>query len=118
MLRLLGLAGPHVDRCGSCVLLKRCLQMRVLQQVGRKTSKTSCAGKRGTRLTTAFRSDADGNPDAQLPLTDQLGTLGGASDPDLWRALRYGLCRYYTTACAHRGHDTDARRRHVVASVS
>ncbi|WP_342069322.1 formate dehydrogenase subunit gamma [Yoonia algicola] len=37
----------------------------------------------------SFRSDVTGNPDAAAPTTDQLGTLGGASDPDLWRAYRY-----------------------------
>ena len=37
----------------------------------------------------SFRSDVTGNPDAAAPITDQLGTLGGASDPDLWRAYRY-----------------------------
>ncbi len=30
----------------------------------------------------SFRSDVTGNPDAAAPITDQLGTLGGASDPD------------------------------------
>ncbi|WP_108483218.1 formate dehydrogenase subunit gamma [Oceaniglobus ichthyenteri] len=30
-----------------------------------------------------------GNPDAGLPITEQLGTRGGASDPELWRALRF-----------------------------
>ena len=37
----------------------------------------------------AYRSDLTGDPDAAAATTDQLGTLGGASDPDLWRALRY-----------------------------
>jgi len=30
-----------------------------------------------------------GNPDAAPPLDNVLGTRGGASDPDLWRALRF-----------------------------
>ena len=30
-----------------------------------------------------------GNPDSAAAMAEQLGTLGGASDPDLWRALRF-----------------------------
>lgn len=37
-----------------------------------------------------FRSEATGDPDAAAPSDSQLGTLGGASDPELWRAYRYG----------------------------
>ncbi len=38
----------------------------------------------------SFRRDAIGNPAAAAAQTEQLGTLGGVSDPELWRALRYG----------------------------
>lgn len=31
-----------------------------------------------------------GDPANAQPTTEQLGTLGGASDPDLWRAFRFG----------------------------
>ena len=51
----------------------------------------------GAKIDDSFRSDLTGNPDVAAATTDQLGTLGGASDPDLWRALRYGLGRYYNT---------------------
>ena len=37
-----------------------------------------------------FRSSVTGDPAAAAPATAPLGTLGGQSDPDLWRALRYG----------------------------
>ena len=30
-----------------------------------------------------------GNPDLAAPITEQLGSRGGASDPDLWRGLRF-----------------------------
>ena len=43
----------------------------------------------GLVMDDSFRSDVTGNPDAAAPTTNQLGTLGGASDPDLWRAFRY-----------------------------
>ena len=44
----------------------------------------------GLKVDETFRSDATGNPDAAAPITNQLGTLGGASDPELWRAYRFG----------------------------
>lgn len=37
----------------------------------------------------AARSGQVGSADAAQPMTDQLGTLGGASDADLWRAYRF-----------------------------
>lgn len=43
----------------------------------------------GLKIDDSFRSNLTGNPDAAAAITEQLGTLGGASDPDLWRALRY-----------------------------
>ncbi len=36
-----------------------------------------------------YRAGELGNPDAAAGITDQLGTLGGASDPDLWRGMRF-----------------------------
>ncbi|GHF05780.1 hypothetical protein GCM10016455_28630 [Aliiroseovarius zhejiangensis] len=36
-----------------------------------------------------FRRSATGDPEAAAPMTAPLGTRGGQSDPDLWRALRY-----------------------------
>lgn len=44
----------------------------------------------GLKVDETFRSEATGNPDAAAPITNQLGTLGGASDPELWRAYRFG----------------------------
>lgn len=44
----------------------------------------------GLKVDEAFRSEATGNPDAASLIINQLGTLGGASDPELWRAFRYG----------------------------
>ena len=44
----------------------------------------------GLKVDDSFRRDLTGNPEAAAAMTDQLGTLGGASDPDLWRALRFG----------------------------
>ena len=44
----------------------------------------------GLKVDETFRSEATGNPDAAAPITNQLGTLGGASDTELWRAYRFG----------------------------
>ncbi len=46
--------------------------------------------QQGDNVDQTFRSTVTGNPDRAAPISDQLGTLGGASDPDLWRALRFG----------------------------
>jgi formate dehydrogenase subunit gamma len=37
----------------------------------------------------SFRSENLGNPANAAPITDQLGTRGGVSDSDNWRAIRY-----------------------------
>jgi formate dehydrogenase subunit gamma len=57
---------------------------------GAQTLEDILARQRGEEVDDSFRSDLTGNPDAAANITDQLGALGGASDPDLWRALRYG----------------------------
>lgn len=46
--------------------------------------------QRGETVDDSFRSDATGNPAGAAGISEQLGTLGGASDPELWRAFRYG----------------------------
>lgn len=43
----------------------------------------------GEAIDDEFRRSATGDPDVAAPITDQLGSLGGASDPELWRAFRY-----------------------------
>jgi len=48
------------------------------------------ARQRGEDVDNSFRSGATGNPDAGSALMNQLGTRGGSSDPELWRALRFG----------------------------
>lgn len=48
------------------------------------------ARQRGEDVDNSFRSSATGNPDAASALMNQLGTRGGSSDPELWRALRFG----------------------------
>lgn len=45
--------------------------------------------QQGLAVDNDFRSGLTGTPGAVRPPSDQLGTLGGASDPDLWRALRF-----------------------------
>lgn len=45
--------------------------------------------QKGLKVDEAYRSDALGSPDHAAPITDQLGTMGGVSQADDWRALRY-----------------------------
>ncbi len=57
---------------------------------GAQTLEDILARQRGERIDDAFRRNAIGSPEAAQPPSAPLGTLGGASDPELWRALRYG----------------------------
>ena len=57
---------------------------------GAQTLEDIMARQRGEEVDNSFRSDVTGNPDGAADIANQLGTLGGASDPDLWRALRFG----------------------------
>lgn len=57
---------------------------------GAQTLEDIMARQRGEPVDNSFRREATGNPDHAAGITNQLGTLGGASDPELWRALRFG----------------------------
>ncbi len=57
---------------------------------GAQTLEDILARQRGQRLDDAFRSVNTGNPALAPGLTEQLGPMGGVSDTDLWRAIRYG----------------------------
>lgn len=57
---------------------------------GAQTLEDILARQRGETVDNSFRSDAVGNPDSAAGMANQLGTLGGSSDPELWRALRFG----------------------------
>jgi len=57
---------------------------------GAPTLEDILARQRGVEVDDQARSDAIGDPDSAAGIASQLGTLGGASDPELWRALRFG----------------------------
>lgn len=57
---------------------------------GAQTLEDIMARQRGEAIDDTFRSSATGNPEGAAGIVNQLGTLGGASDPEVWRALRYG----------------------------
>lgn len=57
---------------------------------GAQTLEDILARQRGEAVNDQFRQDATGNPDLAAPRANQLGTLGGVSDPEFWRAYRYG----------------------------
>lgn len=48
------------------------------------------ARQQGLAVADDFRHLDTGSPAAAAAVTDQLGTLGGVSDAELWRALRFG----------------------------
>ncbi|OIQ36713.1 MAG: formate dehydrogenase subunit gamma [Roseobacter sp. MedPE-SW] len=57
---------------------------------GAQTLDDILARQQQQKLDEGFRQDNIGNPEAAAALSEQLGTLGGVSDPELWRQLRYG----------------------------
>jgi formate dehydrogenase subunit gamma len=57
---------------------------------GAQTLDDILARQRGQALDDSFRKDNTGTPEAAAAISEQLGTLGGVSDPELWRQLRYG----------------------------
>ncbi|MGD1883254.1 MAG: formate dehydrogenase subunit gamma [Paracoccaceae bacterium] len=56
---------------------------------GAQTLEDIIARQRGEQIDDTFRRENVGDPDSAAGIASQLGTLGGASDPDLWRALRF-----------------------------
>ena len=70
---------------------------------GAQTLNDIMARQRGESVDEAFRRNATGDPDSAAGLADQLGTLGGASDPELWRALRFGTADVSVSTSDERG---------------
>lgn len=60
---------------------------------GAQTLEDIMARQRGEDVDNSFRSSQTGDPNSAAGLAEQLGTLGGASDPELWRALRFGTAK-------------------------
>lgn len=65
---------------------------------GAQTLEDIMARQRGEAVDDTFRSGATGDPDSAANMANQLGTLGGSSDPELWRAFRYGSADITTQA--------------------
>lgn len=57
---------------------------------GAQTLEDILRRQRGEDVDNVFRREAIGDPANAASETDPLGTLGGASDPELWRAMRFG----------------------------
>lgn len=57
---------------------------------GAQTLEDIMARQRGEKIDDSFRREATGNPDGAQGIAAQLGTLGGVSDSELLRAMRYG----------------------------
>ncbi|MCB1310918.1 MAG: formate dehydrogenase subunit gamma [Sedimentitalea sp.] len=56
------------------------------------------ARQEAQKVDDSARRQAIGDPANAAPITAPLGTLGGASDPDLWRALRFNEANVTSTA--------------------
>ncbi|KEJ88644.1 formate dehydrogenase subunit gamma [Sulfitobacter donghicola] len=70
---------------------------------GAQTLDDILARQRGESIDDSFRRDATGDPDSAAGIAEQLGTLGGASDPELWRALRFGTADITVSTADERG---------------
>ena len=70
---------------------------------GAQTLDDIMARQRGETIDDGFRRGATGDPDSAAATMNQLGTLGGASDPELWRALRYGSADVKVSTADERG---------------
>lgn len=57
---------------------------------GAQTLEDIMKRQRGEKVDYDFRRNATGDPNSAAGISSQLGTLGGVSDPELWRSLRYG----------------------------
>ncbi len=57
---------------------------------GAQTLEDILRRQRGEEVDDSFRRDATGDPDAAAGIANQLGALGGASNSEVFRALRYG----------------------------
>lgn len=57
---------------------------------GAQTLEDILARQRGEQVDDEFRRNSVGDPNSAAGIAAQLGTLGGASDAETWRALRYG----------------------------
>lgn len=57
---------------------------------GATTLEDILARQRGETVDPAYRASNTGNPDSAAGIAAQLGTLGGASNSDVYRSLRYG----------------------------
>jgi formate dehydrogenase subunit gamma len=65
---------------------------------GAQTLEDIMARQNQQRLDESFRRDNTGNLEGGAALSEQLGTLGGVSDPELWRQLRYGSADIRTSS--------------------
>ncbi|QDG75923.1 formate dehydrogenase subunit gamma [Labrenzia sp. PHM005] len=57
---------------------------------GAQTLEDILKRQRGEKVDYDFKRNATGDPNSAAGISSQMGTLGGVSDPELWRALRYG----------------------------
>ncbi|SES31055.1 formate dehydrogenase gamma subunit [Tranquillimonas rosea] len=65
---------------------------------GAQTLEDILRRQNGEELDDSFRREATGRNDGDAPTAGQLGTLGGASDPEIWRQLRYDTAQVQASA--------------------
>ncbi|XDB00229.1 formate dehydrogenase subunit gamma [Sulfitobacter sp. LCG007] len=65
---------------------------------GAQTLEDIMRRQKGLEVDNSFRASQTGNPENAAPVDSQLGTLGGASDSDLWREVRFDSAKMITQA--------------------
>lgn len=65
---------------------------------GAQTLEDILRRQRGEEVDNRFRSESLGEPEGGAGLSEHLGTLGGASDAEVWRALRFNEANVTSTA--------------------
>ena len=65
---------------------------------GAQTLEDIIARQNQQKIDDSFRRDDVGDPNSAAAISQQLGTLGGVSDAEMWRSIRYGSADVRTTA--------------------
>ncbi|MDE0111214.1 MAG: cytochrome b/b6 domain-containing protein, partial [Albidovulum sp.] len=65
---------------------------------GAQTLEDIIARQNGLQIDDEFRRANTGDPSAGAAITMPLGTMGGISDPEIWRSLRYGSANVSASA--------------------
>ena len=76
------------------------------------------ARQQGQKLDDTYRKEATGLGNTAADIAAQLGSLGGTSDAEVFRALRYGTADVTVSTNGPSGTCDHSRRRYALAGIS